>query len=119
MSLRTEKVASLIKEEVGMYFTREFRYPQYGLITVTEVHMSPDLRMAKIYVSIMGSANVKTSTLQMLESHRGEIRSFIGANIRLKFTPSIQFYVDETLDRVEKINNIIKQIHRDDHVKED
>lgn len=117
MSLRTEKVASLIKEEIGMYFTREFHDPAYGFITVIEVHVTPDLRIAKIYVSIMGSPEVKAATLQMLEDHKGEIRSFIGSNIRLKFTPAIQFYMDETLDRVEKINNLIRQIHKDDATK--
>jgi ribosome-binding factor A len=117
MSLRTEKVASLIKEEIGMYFIREFRDPSYGFITVTEVHVTPDLKMAKIYVSIMGSSDVKAQTLRMVEDHKGEMRSFIGANIRLKFTPSIQFYLDETLDRVEKINNLLKQIHKDDESK--
>ena|ERR1041385_3718601 len=114
MSLRTERVASLIKEEVGMYFTREYRYPAYGLITVTEVHMTPDLRIAKIYVSIMGSDEVKKRTLKTLEDDKGAIRSFIGSHMRLKFTPAVQFYIDETLDRVEKIDRLIKKIHDND-----
>lgn len=113
MSLRTERVASLIKEEVGTYFTREFRDPSYGFITVTEVHVTPDLRIAKIYVSIMGNGEVKSRTMKMLEDHKGEIRSFIGSNMRLKFTPSVQFYIDETLDRVERIDQLIKRIHKD------
>jgi ribosome-binding factor A len=117
MSLRTEKVASLIKEEVGMYFTREYRDLAHGFITVTEVHMTPDLKIAKIYVSIMGTAEQKSSTLQLLEHQKGEVRSFIGTKLRLKFTPSVQFYLDETLDRVEKINNLIKQIHQADELK--
>ncbi|MBI4811088.1 MAG: 30S ribosome-binding factor RbfA [Ignavibacteriales bacterium] len=117
MSLRTDKVASLIKEEVGMFLTREYRDPGYGFITVTDVHITPDLRIAKIYVSIMGSSEVKVMTLQMLENHKGEIRSFIGSHLRLKFTPSIQFYVDETLDRVDRIDQLIKQIHKDDDIK--
>lgn len=114
MSLRTERVASLLKEEVGMYFTREYRYPTYGLITVTDVHMTPDLRIAKIYVSIMGSDEVKKRTMKTLEDDKGEIRSFIGSHMRLKFTPAVQFYIDETLDRVEKIDRLIKQIHKND-----
>lgn len=114
MSLRTDKVASLIKEEVGMFLTREYRDPVYGFITVTDVHVTSDLKLAKIYVSIMGSREVKLMTLQMLENHKGEIRSFIGSHLRLKFTPSIQFFVDETLDRVERINQLIKQIHDKD-----
>ncbi len=114
MSLRTERVASLIKEEVGTYFTREYRDPSYGFITVTEVHVTPDLRIAKIYVSVMGNGEVKSRTLKMLEDHKGEIRSFIGSSLRLKFTPSVQFYIDETLDRVERIDQLIKKIHKDD-----
>ena len=114
MSLRTERVASLIKEEVGMLFAREYNDPAYGFITVVEVHMSPDLRIAKIYVSIMGNAEVKEKTLKMLEGHKGEIRSFIGSHMRLKFTPAVHFYIDETLDRVEKINQLLKQIHKDE-----
>ena len=117
MSLRTDRVASLIKEEVGSYFTREFRDPSYGFITVTEVHVTPDLKIAKIYVSIMGNQEIKMITMQMLEDHKGEIRSFIGSHIRLKFTPSVHFYIDETLDRVDRINQILKQIHKDDESK--
>jgi ribosome-binding factor A len=114
MSLRTERVASLIKEEVGMLFTREYNDPAYGFITVMDVHVTPDLRIAKIYVSIFGNQAVKDSTMQMLEDHKGEIRSFIGSHLRLKFTPAVQFYIDETLDRVDKINRLIQQIHKDD-----
>ena len=114
MSLRTERVASLLKEEVGTYVAREYRDPQYGFITVTEVHMTPDLRIAKIYVSVMGNAEVKERTMNMLEEKKGEIRAFIGSQMRLKFTPTVQFYIDETLDRADRIDQLIKQIHKDD-----
>ena len=113
MSLRTERVASLIKEEVGMMLAREYRDPGYGFITITDVHMTPDLKIAKIYVSIMGNAVMKERTMEMLEEHKGEIRSFIGSRLRLKFTPTVQFYIDETLDRVERIDQIIKRIHKE------
>src|ERR1700690_1624915 len=112
MSLRTERVASLIKEEVGMLFVREYRDPSYGFITVTDVHVTPDLRIAKIYVSIMGSSDVREATFNMLEAHKGEIRSFIGSHVRLKFTPAVQLYIDETQERVDKIEKLIKQIHK-------
>ena len=114
MSLRTERVASAIREELASLFSREYRDPAYGFMTVTEVHMTSDLRLAKIYVSVMGNGEMKERTLKMLENQRGAIRSFLGAHVRLKFTPSVQFYIDQTLDRVEKINNLIKQIHRAD-----
>ena len=118
MSLRTERVASLLRHEVGTYIAREFRDANTGLITVTEVHMSPDLRIAKIYVSIMGNAEVKDQTMKILEERKGEVRSFIGSHMRLKFTPAVQFYVDETLDRVSRIDQLIKQIHKESPEKE-
>ena len=117
MSLRTDRVASLIKEEVGTLLARDFRGNEFGFMTVTEVHMSPDLRIAKIYVSIFGTENVKKQTMEMLENQKSHIRSLIGSHVRLKFTPSISFYLDDTLDRVETIERIIKKIHTNEDEK--
>jgi ribosome-binding factor A len=114
MSLRTERVASVIKKEVSTFLNREYRDPSYGFITVTDVQVTPDLRIAKIYLSIMGEKEKKNATFRMLENNKGEIRSFIGSHVRLKFTPSVQFIIDETLDRVDRINQLIKRIHSDE-----
>jgi len=111
MSVRTEKVASLIREEISTIIQRDFSELSSGMITVTEVRMSPDLRIAKVYVSILGATDVKDETLKMLEMNKKEIRSRIGGHIRIKFTPEIVFFLDDTLDRVEAINNLIKKIH--------
>ncbi|MEK6650340.1 MAG: ribosome-binding factor A, partial [Bacteroidota bacterium] len=59
MGLRAERVASVIKEEVGGVFQRRFSIEEYGFLTVTEVRVSPDLRVAKIFVSIFGDAERK------------------------------------------------------------
>lgn len=117
MSLRTERVASLIKKEVGELCAKEFRDSQLGFITITDVHVSADLRTAKIYVSILGNHDVKERTMAMLEEKKAFIRVFLGSHVRLKFTPSLQFYLDETLDRVDRIEQLIKQIHRNDDVQ--
>jgi ribosome-binding factor A len=110
-------VASLIKEEVGAMIIREYRDRSIGFITVTDVQMTPDLRIAKIYVSIFGNEQVKEQTMEFLEEEKPHIRSFLGSHVRLKFTPSLQFYIDDTLDRVEKINNLLKQSHAKDNEK--
>jgi ribosome-binding factor A len=117
MTLRTDRVASLIKEEVGMFFTREYRDTSFGFITVTDVQMTPDLRIAKIYVSIFGDEKKKSGTFNMLNEQKSQIRSFIGSVVRLKFTPSIQLYLDDTLDRVEKINQLIKKAHSENNTE--
>ena len=94
--------------------TRGFSDGSYGLITVMEVRMTPDLKIAKVYVSIFGNPEVRTKTLKKLEEHRPEIRHSVGAHVRLKFTPEIHFYLDETMDRVDRINTLINEIHKND-----
>ena len=114
MSVRTEKVASIVKEEIGIIFQRNFDMKQYGFITVTEVRMSPDLKNAKVYVSVFGDAVQKQKTLAMLEGQKSFVRQTLGHNIRLKFTPSIVFYLDETMDRAMNLERIFRKIHKDD-----
>ena len=114
MSVRVEKVASLVKHEVSTILQREFAEVSTAFITVTDVRMTADLKIAKVYVSIYGDAKTKESTIRLLETEKGHIRSILGSHIRLKFTPAIEFYIDKTLEHVEAIDNLIKQIHRND-----
>lgn len=114
MSVRSERVASLIKEEVSTIVQRNFTMEQAGFLTVTDVEMSADLKNARIYVSVFGDAPRKERTLALLEEQKGFIRSALGRAIRLKFTPSITFLLDDTLDRVMKIERIINEIHKDE-----
>lgn len=113
MSMRTEKVASLIREEIGVLLERQYQSQEYGLMTVTEVHMSPDLQLAKVYISVFGDEELRMRTMKMLDENKSHIRAYLGSNLRLKFTPAIQFYIDETLDRVDRINKLIDQIHKE------
>ena len=114
MSVRTEKVASIVKEEIGVIFQRNFDMKEYGFITVTEVRMSPDLKNARVYVSVFGDANQKQKTLAMLEGQKSFVRQTLGRNIRLKFTPSIVFSLDETMDNAMNLERIFRKIHKDD-----
>jgi ribosome-binding factor A len=110
MSVRTERVASVIKEELGTLFLREFRMEEYGMMTVTEVRVTPDLREAKVFVSVFGDLDRKKKSLQMLEHQRPSIRSALGKAVRLRFTPDITFYLDDSLDRALNLENILKRI---------
>lgn len=113
MSIRTERVASLIKEEIGAILVREYSDRSFGFTTVTEVRMTPDLKIAKVYFSVFGSPEVQTKTMTMLKEERSHIRGMVGSHLRLKFTPALQFYLDDTLDHVDRINHLIKKIHDD------
>jgi ribosome-binding factor A len=113
MSVRTEKVASLVKELISEIFQHQFPMEQYGLMTVTEVRMSPDLKTAKVFVSIFGDAERKKKTLALLEVEKATVRSQLGRNLRMKFTPQVMFFLDESLDYAMRIETLLNQIHKD------
>lgn len=119
MSIRTERVASLIKHEIGLIVTREFTGAEYGFITVTDVRMSPDLKIAKIYFSVFGSPETQAKTMEMLDGEKQYIRGEVAHRVRLKFAPALQFYHDTTMDEVDKINRLINKIHSDERRDDD
>ncbi len=112
MSIRTERVASLIKEEIGAILIRDYNDPAFGLTTVTDVKVSGDLRIAKVYFSVLGSAELQARTMEMLEAERTHIRGIVGHHLHMRFIPELHFYHDTTLDRVDRINTLLKEIHR-------
>lgn len=114
MSIRTERVASLIKHEIGTIITREYSSPEYGFITVTEVRVTADLKIAKVYFSIFGDEQKQQRTMSMLEEQKQHIRGLVASRVRLKFAPALQFYHDTTMDEVDKINRLINKIHEND-----
>ncbi len=113
MSIRTERVASLIKEEIGALLIRDYNDPALGFITVTDVTLSPDLRIAKVYFSVFAKPEVQERTMAMLEEEKGRIRSTVGSKMKIRFIPELQFFLDGTQDRVERLNKIFKKIHED------
>ncbi len=113
MSVRTEKVGNLIKQEVGSLIERDYRTSEMGFMTVTKVSMSPDLRLARVYISVFGDVKVKDRTLFLLNEAKKDIRQFIGAKVRLKFTPEIAFFIDDTMDYVANIEDLLRKTHQE------
>jgi ribosome-binding factor A len=111
MSIRPQRVASLLKEELGAVLVKEYAGQLEGLTTVTEVRLSPDLRVARIYVSIFGNAEVRERTMEFLTAELPHIRGLLGSRIRIRFMPELHLHMDQTLDHVDRINAIIKKIH--------
>lgn len=109
-SIRQNKVNKLLLKELSELFRSEARTLFGGaFITVTTVRVSPDLGVAKIYVSIMGNNNKKG--LALVEEKRGEIRRRLGNALRrqLRVIPELQFYIDDSLDYAMKIEELLKK----------
>ncbi|MGB9772727.1 MAG: 30S ribosome-binding factor RbfA [Bacteroidota bacterium] len=113
MSIRADRVASLLKEELSALIEREYSDPAYGMITVTAVEMSGDLRHARIFVSLYGSEETRERTFALLEDDKRHIRALLASRVRLRYAPEIEFRIDDTLDRVDAINSLLKKIHNE------
>lgn len=114
MSIRTERVAGEIKQRISTMLLRDIDTSGYGLVTITDVIMTADLRLAKVYVSHFRSGRSNEDVLAFLDEHLKEIRMAVGRDVRLKFTPEIRFFIDETLDRAERIDALFRRIHEDE-----
>jgi len=108
--LRPSRVAEEIKKEVSTFIPREIKDPRVGFITVTGVEVTNDLRHAKIFVSVLGGREEEDLTLAALNRAKGLVRSEIGKRIRLRFAPEITFVIDQSLDRGERIRELLSQV---------
>ncbi|MFH1198270.1 MAG: 30S ribosome-binding factor RbfA [bacterium] len=114
MSVRLEKISSLIKDEISLIFLHKVQDPDFGLITVTGVKVSPDVRHAKIYVSIYQKEK-REIALKKLDELNSWIRTELAHRIKLRHTPELAFHLDDSLDYVEKMEGLFKKIHENDN----
>lgn len=114
MSYRIDKVEHLIKEEISLIFLHKLADLNLGFVTITNVRVSPDLKIARIYLSILEKEK-RDLALDRIEDKKGLIRTELAHRIRIKFIPELRFFLDDTLDYVEKIEGLIRKIHEDDN----
>ncbi len=114
MSHRIDKVENLIKEEISLIFLHKLNDPAFGFVTITTVKLSPDLKIAKIYLSVL-EREKREAVLEKVRATAGFIRSELASRIRIRFVPELKFFIDDTMDYVEKIEGLIKKIHENDN----
>jgi ribosome-binding factor A len=114
MSQRIDKVESLIKKEISLIFLHKLQDPALGFVTITNVKVSPDLKIAKVYISVFQKEK-REEVLNKVLASTGYIRSELAHRIKIKFTPELKFFIDDTIDYVEKIEGLIKKIHENDN----
>lgn len=109
-STRQKKVARLVLKEVAEIFLRKgIEYAAGKMISITKVRVSPDLSFARIYISIFPSVN-QEEVLQKVQENVHKIRFELGQKVRsqLRIVPDIAFYIDDSLDYIDKIDKLLK-----------
>ncbi|MCE5313284.1 MAG: 30S ribosome-binding factor RbfA [Nitrospiraceae bacterium] len=106
---RSQRLNILIKEEMADIIMRRVKDPRLGFVTVTDVEMSEDLKLAKVYVSVFREEE-RDMTLEILNSAKGLIRSELAKRVRVKFIPALDFRIDKSVEHGDKIDRLLKEI---------
>jgi len=109
---RQKRVSELIRQEIGDLLERKVADPRLNLVTVTDVEISSDLRHARVYVSLIGSQEERQRALKSLRHAAGFFRHELASRLALRYTPDLTFYLDDSLERGERIGRLLEEIQR-------
>jgi ribosome-binding factor A len=107
---RMRRVDEAVREVLSDAIARDLQDPRVGFVTVTAVKTSPDLRHARVYVSVLGDEKARAETLDGLSSAHGFLQGRVAAELSLKHTPMLTFQYDESVDRGMRITQLINEI---------
>ncbi|MCC6935090.1 MAG: 30S ribosome-binding factor RbfA [Thermomicrobiales bacterium] len=107
---RQERVADLIRDEVSLIIQHEMSDPRLGMVSITHVEMSPDLRYARLFVSIYGTDEEQRSSLVALNNASGFIRRTLAPRLRMRTIPEISFRLDRSMAHAESIARILREL---------
>ncbi len=109
-SRRTARVASVIREVVSLSILQELRDPRIQNVTVLSVNVSPDLRYARIQISVMGDDKESALTMHGLNSARGYLQSKVADRIKSRYTPELKFEIDKGVQKSIEVSRILREV---------
>jgi ribosome-binding factor A len=105
---RMRRVNEAVKEVLSTHIAGDLRDPRVGFVTVTSVETSPDLRSARVYVSVLGGDEERARTLAGLAASHGYLQSRVAAELRMKRTPVLEFVYDDSIDTGMRISGLLE-----------
>lgn len=103
------RVNEAVREVLSGHITDDLKDPRIGFVTVTGVDTSPDLRHARVYVSVLGTDHEKEQALEGLRSSAGFLQAKVGEELRMKRTPTLEFHYDESIERGMRITRLLEE----------
>lgn len=111
MSRRVERLNHVIRGEITELLQREVKDPRLGvLVTVTQVSLSPDLRHARVFISVMGTDEQKTGAMAALQVATGFVRRELSQRLSLRHSPELSFCYDDTMEEAGKVLQLIQEV---------
>ena len=111
-SLRLQRVRELLKREIGEAIRREFHVSECGLISVNDVDVAGDLKSATVFISILGNPDQQKRGFQLLTDHRVRLQNLVGRSVVLKYTPTLKFVFDDSIERGNRVLQIIEELEK-------
>lgn len=108
---RQQQVGEFLREEISAIVQRELNDPRLGLVTITHVDMSPDLRYARAHVSVLGSDEEFDAAVKALRGASGFIRHQLRPRMRLRHIPELAFESDRSMEYADEITRMLKELH--------
>jgi ribosome-binding factor A len=106
---RMRRINEVLREVIGAAISTELSDPRIGFVTVTSVDTSPDLRSAKVHVSVLGDEDAREGTLAALSSSHGILQAKVAAETRMKRTPTLSFHYDPTVEQGMRISRLLEE----------
>jgi ribosome-binding factor A len=113
VSYRPERVAHELKVEIGDIIARQLHDPRVGFATITDARVSPDLRHARIYVSVFGTPQQQQETIAALNHAAGFIRRALGSRLRLRRSPELTFTFDQSVEYGDRMARLIEEVNKE------
>jgi len=110
---RIDRVSSELKRYISEIVQKEIKDPHVGFVTITEVRVTSDFDIAKVYFSVLGDETQKELSLDALKRSAGFIRKHLAVSLNMRRTPSLDFRLDESEEYGRKIDELFKKIHGD------
>jgi ribosome-binding factor A len=116
---RPARIGEEIRIELSQLLMREVKDPGVGFITLTEVKVTPDLQIARVYYTTIGDDKARRETRRALERATPFLRRHVGQRLQLRRVPELEFFFDESVERGDRIEQIIRKLHEGEQSSDD
>lgn len=110
---RRRQVGSILQEELSLVIHRELKDPRLGFASITNVELSPDMRYAKVFVSVFGGVDEQRATIEALNHASGFIRRLVGPRLTLRYIPHFSFVLDSSMEYAERVARLLNDVQAD------
>jgi ribosome-binding factor A len=111
-SHRKERVRELLKRAIGEAIRREIPVGSAGLVSVNDVELARDLRVARVFISVLGNATQQKTALTALHQQRARLQDLVAKSVILKYTPQLRFVMDDSIERGDRVLKLIEELER-------